>query len=316
MVVGLLLALFFAHQLSRPLGRLVEFAKAIGQGDLQERNLVGGPVELSVLSSAMNAMARDLKENQLQLVATERLEREMEIARNVQLSILPKDLSIPGLKIAANMTTASEVGGDYYDVIQMGDKAWIGIGDVAGHGLPAGLVMVMLQSCVSALAREGVASSPARLVEKINTVIYENVRVRLGQKEHVTFSLLRYDGNGVFTVAGAHEDFIVVRAASRKCERIVVEGTWIGVLDDISGLLEDHTFKLDPGDLLILYTDGIIEARSDEKEQLDIDALERLIQLNFDLDVQEICDDVFSAVDAWKKTQQDDETLVVIRYEG
>lgn len=316
LVIGLLLALVFAQRLSSPLSKLVEFSKAIGRGELAPTEVVSGPQEIQVLSNSMNAMARDLAANQAQLVATERLEREMEIARSVQLSILPTTLEVPGLRLAAKMTTASEVGGDYYDVIPHDGGAWIGIGDVAGHGLPAGLVMVMVQSCVSTLVRESVDASPASLVEKVNTVIYDNVHLRLGQKEYVTFSLFRYDGGGKFTVAGAHEDFIIHRARTNQCERIVVEGTWVGVIEDIHGLLENVTFTLEPGDLLILYTDGIIEARDDGREAFDMDGLEREIIAAAQDDVELICSKIFAAVGNWRDEQLDDETVVVIRYLG
>lgn len=316
MAVGLGLAFVSAHRLSRPLSQLVSFAKAIGQGDLKAQETIKGPLELTLLSNAMNAMARDLDQSQQQLVVHERLEREMEIARTVQLSILPKDLSVRGLKLAANMTTASEVGGDYYDVIANEKGAWIGIGDVAGHGLPAGLVMVMLQTCVSSLVRESPNSAPSELVTKVNSVIYDNVKRRLGQTEHVTFSLFRYDGAGKFVVAGAHEDFIIYRHRTQSIERIIVEGTWLGVLDDISGLLEDMTIQLEERDLLVLYTDGIIEARDDDRSQLDIGGLETLIRENADEDVSTICDRVFAAVREWGREQDDDETMVIIRYTG
>src|SRR5690606_17839050 len=125
-----------------------------------------------------------------------RLEDEMEIAARIQTSILPQDLAVPGLEVGARMVPATEVGGDYYDVIPQVDGAWIGVGDVAGHGLRAGLVMLMVQSAVASLVRERPGASPRDLVATLNVTIADNVRRRLQQDEHVTFSLLRYRRSG------------------------------------------------------------------------------------------------------------------------
>ena len=131
-----------------------------------------------------------------QVAERERLEKEMEIATRIQTSILPRDISVAGLEIAAAMQPATEVGGDYYDVVAVDDGCWIGIGDVAGHGLGTGLMMLMMQSGFSALARKMPDASPRDLLLALNTMLVENVRVRLGQHEHATLTLLRYRRDG------------------------------------------------------------------------------------------------------------------------
>ena len=104
----------------------------------------------------------------------------MEIAARIQTSILPRDVNVAGLEIAAAMHAATEVGGDYYDVVPVDDGCWLGIGDVAGHGLGTGLVMLMMQSGIGALARKMPDASPRDLLLALNTMLVENVRVRLG----------------------------------------------------------------------------------------------------------------------------------------
>src|SRR4029078_13210337 len=106
----------------------------------------------------------------------ERLEGELEIARRLQTSILPRTLEAPGLRLAATMIPASEVGGDYYDLLPLPGGCWIGVGDVAGHGLSAGMVMLMVQCIVAALVRERPDARPSELVMRLNDVLYENVR--------------------------------------------------------------------------------------------------------------------------------------------
>src|SRR5262249_485431 len=156
----------------------------------------------------------------------------------IQTSILPKEkqLAIKNLEIAASMDPATEVGGDYYDFLPIEAEpgsCFIAIGDVAGHGLNAGLVMMMIQSIVSALVRSvGPEPSPRDMLQVLNAVMYENIRERLLQDEHATLSLLRYTPNGEIVWAGAHEDLLFCRAADGVCERIPTPGTWLGAMED------------------------------------------------------------------------------------
>src|SRR5205814_931340 len=114
------------------------------------------------------------------------------------------------IELAAHMLPAAEVGGDYYDVLPTDDGCWIGIGDVAGHGLNAGLVMMMVQSVVTALVQSNPKADPTDHVVRLNEVLFENIRHRLGRDEHVTLSLLRYSEDGSLRWAGAHENLLVV----------------------------------------------------------------------------------------------------------
>jgi sigma-B regulation protein RsbU (phosphoserine phosphatase) len=138
----------------------------------------------------------------------------------IQTSILPRDVNVAGLEIAATMRAATEVGGDYYDVIPVTDGCWMGIGDVAGHGLGTGLVMLMMQSGIGALARKLPDASPRDLLLALNAMLVDNVRQRLGQREHATLTLLRYRRDGTLAFAGAHEEILILRAATGRCERL------------------------------------------------------------------------------------------------
>ena len=199
----------------------------------------------------------------------------MEIAARIQTSILPRDVSVAGLEIAAAMQAATEVGGDYYDVVPVDDGCWLGIGDVAGHGLGTGLVMLMMQSGIGALARKMPDAAPRDLLLALNTMLVENVRERLGQREHATLTLIRYRRDGSLTFAGAHEEMLVRRAATGRCERIETPGAWVGAKRDITAGTVDSTARLQPGDLLVLYTDGLIEAAAadDSGARFGIDRL-------------------------------------------
>jgi phosphoserine phosphatase RsbU/P len=244
----------------------------------------------------------------------ERLEQELELATRIQTSILPRDLAVENLDIAATMVPATEVGGDYYDVLPGSGGCWLGIGDVAGHGLRPGLVMMMLQSMVAALGRENFAAAPRDLVKIVNTVLYDNVRNRLGQDEHATLTLLRYFANGELVFAGAHEDLVILRAATGKCERIETVGTWVGATEDIADATEDQHARLEDGDVLLLFTDGAIEAANAAGEQYGIERLCAELEAARGAPVAEIRDRLLASVQGFLAVQDDDIALLVARH--
>ncbi|MCB9701778.1 MAG: SpoIIE family protein phosphatase [Myxococcales bacterium] len=311
--IAVILAIALARRLARPLDRLVDQTRAIAGGDLKPREVVRGPEELAALAGAMNQMVSELAESREQLRAKQRLEDEMEIAARIQTSILPSALEIPGIEVAALMRPATEVGGDYYDLVRADDGAWIGVGDVAGHGLKAGLVMLMIQSAVASLVRERPGAPPRELVSTINAIVCDNVRERLRQDEHVTFTLFRYHRDGRLVFAGAHEPFLVLRRGATTVEEIPTPGTWIGVLDDIDDALVDTELRLEPGDLVVLYTDGLIEGRDADGAQFGIDRVCEIILARRSAPTSEIADALADAAEAWRDEVDDDISVVVFR---
>ncbi|HEX3902279.1 MAG TPA: substrate-binding domain-containing protein [Polyangia bacterium] len=250
-----------------------------------------------------------------QVAERERLEKEMEIATRIQTSILPRDVTVAGLEIAASMRTATEVGGDYYDVIPVEGGCWIGIGDVAGHGLGTGLVMLMMQSGIGVLARKIPDASPREILLALNAMLVDNVRTRLGQREHATLTLLRYRLDGSLAFAGAHEEILIRRAATGRCERLATPGPWVGAKRDIEAGTVESTAQLLPGDLLVLYTDGLIEAMGrDGRERFGTDRLAELVEKHGASPPLMVRDALLGALDAFAEKLDDDVTLLVARY--
>lgn len=313
-VIALLAALGLAFalslRLSRPVDALVKFTQAIGKGELAQRAKPAGATEVQALATAMNTMVEELDKSRKTLAEKQRLEKELEIAARIQTSILPKRFDVAGLEIAARMIPASEVGGDYYDVFPVANGCWVGIGDVAGHGLSAGLEMLMVQSVIAGLVHHAPDATPQAHVKVLNRVLYDNIRHRLGQDEHITLTLMRYQ-DGVFTFAGAHEEILVVRAAGGPCERIPTPGAWLGGMPDVSRVTKDSTLELQPGDLMVLYTDGITEARGADGKQFG-DRLVTLIEQARTEPVEVVRDRVIDGVKAWQVGEQEDDISIVI----
>jgi serine phosphatase RsbU (regulator of sigma subunit) len=245
---------------------------------------------------------------------------ELQIARHIQTAILPRDLVVDGLEVAAMMVPATEVGGDYYDVLPFTGGAWFGIGDVTGHGVAAGMIMLMVQSTVAALTRDAGCESPQDVVVRLNALLHENIRRRLREQDHVTFSLLRYTRDGVVRFAGAHEDVIIWRASERRCEVVETAGLWLGAIPSVATATEDHELQLEPGDILVLYTDGLTEARNAAREQFGLqrlcDAVAELASVGPNRSTAQMCDDIIGRAMRWCATQDDDISLVIARYHG
>jgi sigma-B regulation protein RsbU (phosphoserine phosphatase) len=251
---------FFSREIREPDAGLIGMLGAIG-------SQIGQFIGRKRLEDDLHAAER---------AARARLEEEMAVALQVQTALLPRSIDVAGLEIYARMMPASEIGGDYYDVLPAERGCWIGIGDVAGHGLTAGLIMLMVQSAIGALARELDDQGPREVLGPLNQLVWENVRHRLEGHQHVTLSLLRYWGDGRFTVAGRHEDLIVWRAATGRVETIATPGTWLNIVPDIEEFNVEQAFDLAEGDVLLLYTDGILEAQD---EAGTLYGIERLCQL-------------------------------------
>jgi len=258
----------------------------------------------------------ELEDAAVQLAAKQRLEQELEIGAKIQTCILPGHVEVPGLEVAATMRPATEVGGDYFDILPADGGCWIGIGDVAGHGLTSGLVMLMAQSAISALVSGGAELTPSSVVSRLNHVIYDNVRNRLHHDEHLTLALLRYWDNGRIVFSGAHEYIIVGRAKSGQCELIPTSGAWLGAIPDISGITEESTLNLEFGDVVVLYTDGITEAMSPTREMFGVQRLRAFIEAHLNETPDQLRSSILAEVERWRPIQLDDESLLVIRYVG
>ena len=246
----------------------------------------------------------------------EQLQKETAIAQQIQTAILPKVMQIPGFELSALMIPAADVGGDYYDVIPSDSGCWIGIGDVAGHGLLAGIEMLMIQSMVAGMVAQTPNACPKDIVIALNRALYENVRHRLQRDEHATLSIMHLNGEGRITFAGCHEDFFIYRTATGMCQQVPTPGFWVAAVADLAALTVDSTEFLEPGDILVLYTDGVTEPRNHLYEQFGIGRLRKVIETCHAQPVNEICNAVVDAVKEWSPSQEDDITIFVGRFLG
>jgi len=259
--IALVCAIFVGIRISIviPVRRIEESVSIIASGELNTGVRSGRNDEIGRLASNVDRMRLAIKEMTENLKEQERLKSEMELARKIQTILLPKKPEISGYDIAVSMDPAEEVGGDYYDVISVGGYDWIVIGDVSGHGVTAGLVMMMVQTSIHAVLIQNPQTPPSRLLSVINRTIYENI-VLMDEQKHMTILVIACGKDGFFDFSGLHEDILLWCADTRKVEKIETDGMWIGLEPDISHLLPANEFRMGTGDCIVLYTDGITEA--------------------------------------------------------
>ncbi|MFA5115509.1 MAG: SpoIIE family protein phosphatase [Candidatus Omnitrophota bacterium] len=247
------------------------------------------------------------------LMEQERLKQEMELGREIQLALLPKTSpEIEGLKVYGLMMAAKEIGGDYYDFVQIPDKQALAvvIGDVSGKGVGAGLLMSMVKATIHTLSQE--EDSPRRILIRTNQMLHQNIGA---QKFMTLLYFIWHPQNKMLTYSSAgHEHIIIYRTAKLAMEIVQSGGFMLGMIPSIDNFLEDRNIELHPQDKVILYTDGVTEARNPEEELFTLKRLTDIVFKYGHKPAEELLDIIKQEVYSFIGTrdQYDDITLVVM----
>jgi sigma-B regulation protein RsbU (phosphoserine phosphatase) len=240
------------------------------------------------LVADQTAVAIENDELTVELRKKERLDRELEIGAEIQLQLLPRQCpAIKGIELAARCKTASRVGGDYYDFIpanydqirrsktgRVEAGRWsLAIGDVMGKGVPAGLIMTMLRGMLRAEVLN--AHSPAKILQHLNHVMYADLE---NSNRFVTLFYSEYDSETrILSYSNAaHNPPLLWQAATGKIKRLDTLGMLIGL--DMDNKYYEAQVQLNPGDILIYYTDGFTDAANQSGERFDEENLARHFQ--------------------------------------
>ncbi|NEI38239.1 SpoIIE family protein phosphatase [Rhizobium leguminosarum] len=322
---------------------LADAAKRIQAKDYSVRVAISSKDEVGEAGEAFNRMAEQISyhtENLEQLVEertaqiedakeeistlnaqlqreNRRLGTELAVAERIQLMVLPLHQELEefqALEIAAYMRPAEEVGGDYYDVLKNGSRLKIGIGDVTGHGLESGVLMLMVQSVARALQEAG-NTDAVKFLTDLNSALFKNI-VRTKIDKHLTLAFLDYDGKEMI-LSGQHEEVVVVRA-NGEVERIDTMdlGIPIGLEADISAFIKTREIAFEKGDLILLHTDGVTEAENDGGELFGIERLcHEALRLK-DQSAEKVVSGIVSTLMLFIGSQKiyDDITLLAVRH--
>lgn len=246
----------------------------------------------------------------------ERLKKEMEIAERIQTSLVPPAPAHDELDIAVIMKPAEEVGGDYYDLAFDSDKnLWIAIGDVSGHGVTPGLIMMMAESLFNDFVQlKGCSADPKEAIISVNRILTENVRNRLGENYFMTMNFLKYTGEGAFVYAGAHVEIVVYRAKTKTCDVYKTEGIYLCIKEDIGSSTFLESLHLEIDDVLVLFTDGVTESRKiDSRNKLfGLEGVEKTVIANGDKDARAVLEAVAGRALLWCGNKPDDDITMVV----
>ncbi|MCB1143029.1 MAG: AAA family ATPase [Leptospiraceae bacterium] len=244
-----------------------------------------------------------------------RFSKEMEITASIQTSLIPAQPKSEGYELLGYMKPAESVGGDYYDVINTPNKDWLIIGDVSGHGILSGLIMMMVQTSIHLILSEGRDLSPSDLLKIILIGVEENIKkISLSQLKYMTITILSFDKSGTFTYAGQHQDILVYRRKTGKVEVFPTEGVWIGLgsmVEDKNEVIQDNSFTLNEGDGILLYTDGVIEGFDSEGNMLGVDGLADIYENNGTYSLNHIRDAILEQIRKYEN--RDDISFLLIK---
>jgi phosphoserine phosphatase RsbU/P len=291
-----------AYQLARVLSSTLRDTNDATIRDLQEKN--------RLLAKAYE----DLQAAQGQIIEKEKLERELQLAREIQESMLPHSLpQLAGIELAVRMIPARMVGGDFYDFVALDDnRLGIAVGDVSDKGVPAALFMAMTRSLMRSEARR--AASPLEALRWVDRNLQEMNEAEMFVT--VLYGVLSSDTNCFHYVRAGHVLPILCQADGCLVTIATDTGQPLGVIPDAH--FDEQSIQLIPGSTLILYTDGIIDAANVDGELFGTQRLQRTILAWHHEPVDALCNHLLNAVldHAGTAPQQDDMTLVVVRFIG
>jgi sigma-B regulation protein RsbU (phosphoserine phosphatase) len=262
------------------------------------------------LALEVSELARSLASEAAQ---RERVNREIEIAREVQERLFPQEMpDIPGATVAGFCRPALGVGGDYYDVIDLGEgRVGLAVGDVSGKGISAALLMASLRASLRGITLDGPRDF-AKLMHKVNRLVYE----ASASNRYATFFFASYDPSTrtLECVNAGHNPPLLLRGS--QTIRIEADGPVVGLLPFAP--YTEQSQVLEPGDLLILYTDGISEAMTNDEEEWGEERMIVAAQSAQNQSASKVLDTIFVATDAFTAgaPQHDDMTLLVLKLES
>lgn len=296
--VGIIATVIGATFISRPLELVTRDIVAIGEGDLDRPIEVRGRDEIGRIGYAVQEMSQKLKQAQVDLVEKERIEKELEIAQEIQRAILPQALPrFPGYDIEAFYRPSRELSGDYYDAFPIsGDHLGLVIADVSGKGVGGSLITMMLKGIIR---RE---SQDNPLAKNVVTTLHRMLKADIPEGSFVTlfYGVLESATDEINLCSAGHNPPIIFRARDNSVEFLHLGGLPLGLRilgsKDYALALKVDNLVLRPGDMLVLYTDGITEARNRAGEMFGDERFLALVKEKGSLPLPEFREEVSKAV--------------------
>jgi len=315
--VGIALLIYLVMN---PFRKLSEWVKNLGTGEIEDEIEIDSGTELGEIAQAFSGITQKLRESQRNLADQERLQKEMQVAQEIQQTLLPMEFpELDGYELSSYYEAAKEVGGDYYDFVEVDhDTLGIAVADVSGKGVPGSLVMTMIRTALRTEARG--LKDAAEVLARVNSFVSNDIKK--GMFVTVFYLIIDSKKRSVNYASAGHNPMILYRASTEKTYYLNPKGFPIGVQlpekDLFRSYIQSDTIKLAKGDILLVYTDGITEAMNPSRELYGEERLLNVLRthghLSADEFVEKLKDDIYSFTEG--AAQYDDITLVAIKEES
>jgi sigma-B regulation protein RsbU (phosphoserine phosphatase) len=319
-VVALIMGLALARSITSSIHELFMGTERVRHGDFTHRINIMTNDQLGELAVSFNQMIGSIENLLLTAAEKKRLEEELRIARQIQMSLLPRGpLDVPGLTVTALCVPAREVGGDYYDFFPLPDgRLGVLIADVSGKGTSAALYMAELKGLVLSLSQ--IYQSPRQLLLETNRIISENLDSR--SFITMTYAVLDLEAGTMTYARAGHTPLIYMRASAvaSPVQVLTPSGMVLGLRlpgaeNKFAELLEEDRLELGTGDVIVLYTDGITEAMNAESDLFGEARLSRIVAEHGHLDSGELRERILREIEAFvgSADQHDDMTMILLK---
>ncbi|MFQ5822540.1 MAG: SpoIIE family protein phosphatase [bacterium] len=300
-----------------PFSKLADWVKELGHGEIDDEIDIDASTEIGEIAQAFSDITQKFRESQKNLADQERLQKEMQVAQEIQQTLLPMEFpELEGYEIASYYEAAKEVGGDYYDFVEVDkDSLGIAVADVSGKGVPGSLVMTMIRTALRTEAR-GVKDA-AEVLSRVNTFVSGDIKK--GMFVTIFYLIIDSKKRRLNYASAGHNPMILYRGSTKKTYYLNPKGFPIGIQlpqrDIFRNYIESDTIQLAEDDILLVYTDGITEAMNSRRELLGEERLLKILREFGHLPVNSFVDKLKEGIYSFTEgsPQFDDITLVAIK---
>ncbi|MFC1501811.1 SpoIIE family protein phosphatase [bacterium] len=315
--VGNLGIFLLIYLMMSPFKKLANWVRELGRGEEQSEVEFDSDDEIGEIAKAFNEITEKFRKSQENLAEQERLQKEMQVAQEIQQTLLPSAFpEIEGYEIASYYEAAKEVGGDYFDFVEV-DKDTLGIvvADVSGKGVPGSLVMTMIRTALRTEARGN--KNAADVLARVNDFVMNDMK--RGMFVTIFYIILDSKNRIINYASAGHNPMILYRKSTKKSFYLNPRGFPIGInlpdKDLFKNSIESDSLRLKEGDVLIVYTDGITEAMNPNRERFGDERFLTTIRKYGSKKVDPLVDKIRDEITMFTEghAQSDDITLVAIK---
>lgn len=316
--LGVGIALALAYFTANPIRSLVKDMNEVAHGNFDFESEVAQTShdEVGLLASAFNAMTQSLRLGRESELENQRISGELNTAKAIHIKLMPEKLpQLPGIDIFTAYQSAKEVGGDYYDFIPVGDADHLAlcVADVSGKGIPGSMVMGTTRTILRMMAVGNL--SPADVLAKTNYHVARDIK--RGMFVTCVYCILNVRSREMAVASAGHNPMLIHRAATGKLEKIRPNGIALGFDKGpvFNRTIREERIQLEPGDRVVLYTDGIVEAMNENREEFSEEALDQFTLDNAELPSKDFVRQLIKVLEEHKGAaeQHDDITVTTFR---